>query len=308
MDTINKTPVIIASTLFAIVLWITVNLGFDYTTTVHIPIVVQNISDEVALKTLPPESVRVRLRGEGWKLLGMKIAGETRYMLDLQDKVNAVTVQTSADLGDRIRIPSGIAITELQPERFTLELENKAERTVPVEPVLDILYRDGFSNIGDISVDPDSVTVRGARSILERIDRWRTKPIVMRDVREPVQTTVALSDTLAKLLTLSEQYVAVRLDVQPIAEQTFSGLRVLIEGVPANREVMLIPPRIDLVVRGGINQLADIDATEFTARVHYRDLLADTSGTIVPQIEGPEDVRIVNRNPARFQYVIRRLQ
>lgn len=308
MEKLNRTPVVIASIVFAVVLWLTVNLGFDYTTTKDIPIVIQNLADDVAFRQPPPEHVRARVRGEGWTLLGMKIGGDTRYVVDLQNERSSVILRTSVDLSDRVRIPGGIDIIELSPSQLLLDLEEKTEKTVPIEPVLDVSFRQGFNRVGSVSVSPDSVTIRGAESVVQEIGQWRTKPLALRDLREPVRQVVYLSDSLSRILSFNIASSEIKFDVQPTAEKTISGLRVQVEGVPANREVLIIPPRIDLVIRGGINQLAAVDEENFSARIQYRDILADTSGMITPRIDGPADIRIVQRSPDRLQYIIRRSQ
>jgi YbbR domain-containing protein len=306
MEKLNRTPIIIISALFAIGLWLTVNLGFDYTTTRDIPIVIHNLGDDIAFRSTPPEYVRARVRGEGWKLLGMRISGDIKYILDLRDRRSSVTVSTSSDLPERLRMPTGINITEVAPTQFSIELEQKKERRIPIEPVIDITFRDGFNRVGEISMVPDSVVIRGAETVVSNFHTWTTKPLILRDVREPVRKSVSLSDTLSRILSLDIETCEVQFDVQPIAEKTISGLRVQIEGVPSNREVIIIPPRIDLIIRGGINQLAVIEDDHFSAQIHYRDILTDTSGTVIPRIDGPDEVRIVQRSPERVQYVIRR--
>jgi len=308
MEKLNRTPIIIASVIFAIGLWLTVNLGFDYTTTKDIPIVLENLQQNVALRELPPEKIRARVRGEGWKLLGMKLGGDTKYMVDLENERSTVNVRTTANLSDRLRIPSDIEIAELEPAEFSIELEQMSEKRLPIEPVVEVTFRDGFSKVGAVSAKPDSIVVRGAESLLEKLDSWKTAPLQLRDIREPVRKTVKLSDSLSQIVSIKQQTTELSFDVQPIAEKTISGMEVEVEGVPANREVAIIPPRIDLVIRGGINQLAAIEDGDFTARIHYRDLLADTSGRVTAQIEGPDDVRIVQRSPETQQYVIRRSQ
>jgi hypothetical protein len=308
MEKLNRTPVIIASIVFAVGLWLIVNLGFDYTTTKDIPVVIQNLPDDIAFRTTPPEYIRARVRGEGWKLLGMQIGGETKYILDLGNERSTVLVRTATELPERLRVPSGIDVTELSPPQFALNLEQKSSRRIPIQPVLDVTYREGFSRIGPLSVSPDSVTILGAESVIATIDYWKTKPLVLRDVRDPVRRAVDLSDSLSRIIKLDIAAAEVRFDVQPIAEKTITGLRINVEGVPANREVMVIPPRIDLVVRGGINQLAAIDEESFSAQINYRDILADTSGIVTARIVGPNNVRIVQRSPERVRYVIRRTQ
>jgi hypothetical protein len=68
---------------------------------------------------------------------------------------------------------------------------------------------------------------------------------------------------------------------------------------------MLIPPRIEVVVRGGIDQLTIIEQMDFRAHIDFRAILADTSGSMEPQITSPEGVQVVARRPERIQYIVR---
>ncbi len=308
MEKLNRTPIIIASVFFAIGLWLTVNLGSDYTTTKDIPIVIENLDRNVSFSKPPPEHIRARLRGEGWKLLGMKLGGDAKYVIDLRNERSTVNIRTTAELAERLRIPSDIEVAELSPSEFVLELEQITEKRIPIEPVLEVTYRDGFNRVGAVSTNPDSVNVRGAGSVLADLQSWKTQPLELHNIRAPVRKSVKLSDSLSQIVSLDQQTTELYFDVQPIAEKTISGMQVEVEGVPANREVVIIPPRMDFIIRGGINQLAAIEDDDFTARVHYRDLLADTSGIVAARIEGPDDVRIVQRSPEQLQYVIRRAQ
>ncbi len=305
---LKKTRVIIASALFAIVLWVTVNMGSEYTTMVQAQVVVQNLPSDVAISRALPDRLRVRVRGEGWKLFGLYLTGDMRYTIDMQNARETMQVRTMQELDERLRLPGGIEVLEISPSLLPVSIEEQARKAVPVVADLQVQFRDGFNIIGPVTVQPDSVTVRGARSVIENLDGWKTKPIVLRDIRNPVRTTVELSDSLRRLVHLDQSSAAVAFDVQPIAEKTLSGIRIAAAGVPSNREVVFIPPRIDLVVRGGINRLALVRPEQYTATVHYRDILADTTGSVTPVIEGPKDVRIVIREPERFQYIIRRLQ
>jgi hypothetical protein len=76
--------------------------------------------------------------------------------------------------------------------------------------------------------------------------------------------------------------------------------------VPSNREVILIPPRIELVVRAGIKQLSNLSTNDFHVTADYSVILTDTTGTVEPQIAAPPGVQVVRRRPERLTYIIRK--
>src|SRR5260370_41408849 len=99
---------------------------------------------------------------------------------------------------------------------------------------------------------------------------------------------------------------SLRINIQPFAEKTLPGIRVTASGVPQGKEVIFIPSRIDLIIRGGIEQLARVTGTDFQAIVEFRRLVEDSAGTVVPGITAPPDVKVISRKPDRFQFIIRK--
>jgi len=105
---------------------------------------------------------------------------------------------------------------------------------------------------------------------------------------------------------VSTTITRLQVNIQPFAEKTFVGIPVTANGTPFTREVIFIPPKLDIIVRGGIDQLAKLSLSDFQATVNYQELNQDSIASIVPQLSGPEEIKIVSQKPARFQYIIRK--
>ncbi len=76
--------------------------------------------------------------------------------------------------------------------------------------------------------------------------------------------------------------------------------------VPPGREIIFIPPRLDIVVRGGIEQLAAIGEGPFSAVVDFAELEKDSTGYAVPTLRIPDGLKVIERSPKRFQFIIRK--
>jgi len=79
-----------------------------------------------------------------------------------------------------------------------------------------------------------------------------------------------------------------------------------VTALPSNREVMFIPPKMDVIVRGGIDELAKLSVSDFQASVAYQSLVLDTTGIVTPVFTAPAGIDIIRRTPERFQFVIRK--
>ena len=166
-------------------------------------------------------------------------------------------------------------------------------------------FRQGYGQVGSTTVTPESITVSGAASLLSTIRTWPTTLLSIDDVKAPIDTDVSLADSASHYLAFSPQTVHVRIDVQQYAEKTVTGLVVEALSVPSNREVILIPPKIDVVVRGGVEQLASLNGESFHATVEYATLLSDTTGYASADVAAPKGVRLVNKKPELMQFIIR---
>lgn len=302
----KRYPVIIVVVLFSVILWVTVNMGYEYKDTVNVPVVLENIPDGRAPRPPVPSSISFQVKATGWQLASLSFSPDLRYIVDLDGIRNQVTIDVNRELATHLRGPSVLEISDPQPDTIIITLDRYVERVVPVQPDLDIAFRQGYGQVGRIVLEPDRVQIGGAKSLIDKLSGWPTKKVQLTDVRSDQTLVVLLSDTLRSEVTRTEAPIKLHIRVQPFAEKAFLGIPVEVMAVPPNREVILIPPKLDIVARGGVDELTNTTAKSFRAAVDYRVILLDTTGAILPETVGPEGIKIIVRKPERFQYIIRR--
>lgn len=298
--------VVLVTMLFAILLWGSVNMSYQYQTTITAPLTIQNIPRGMAIKSQVPPNLQLRFRGDGWQLAGLYLGTDIGFVIDLQGQPPPQNVYTLADVTERLRLPAGAQPVGMKPDSITIELGRYATATVPVVPHLSIFFREDFGQVGPVVVQPESVTVGGEESVVRRITSWQTQHTVLRDVKAPVDMRVRLAESELYHLQFTPRDVVVRLRVEPFAEKTFAGIPVEVLSVPPNREIVLRPPRVELVARGGIEQLAVMSVADFRAVVHYESILSDTTGVIGFEVSAPNGIQVVQRRPEFLQYIIRK--
>lgn len=297
--------VILATTLFAILLWVSVNLTYEYQITATAPLVVDGIPTDRELATPLPRTVAMRFRGNGWRMAALALSGDLRCHIDFETLPANRRALTLIDIVERLNIPPGIQPVDMKPESLFLSLEPYVEKRVPVVLEHTMSFQGGFGQVGPTKILPESVTVRGASSVVSQIPSWPTAFTTFTKLKAPVDMEVRLADTSSYRLSFSPASVRVQINIQPFAERTIPGLPVEIRSIPASREVILIPPKIDIVVRGGIEQLADLTPAEFHVHTDYATLIADTTGYLDVEVTLPPDVQLVTKRPERIQYVVR---
>jgi hypothetical protein len=296
----------IFSTLFGVLAWVSVTMREDYETTVTSPLVLREIPPGMAVQTPLPRRVQLRFRGEGWRLAGVLLAHTPAVVISASALPPGHKPLTFNDFADRIALPPGVRLLDVKPDSLLIELGPAVRKRVPV--VLDCLasFREGYGQVGPTSVAPDSVTLTGAGSVLRGIQSWKTERRVFENIRASLDAEIPLVSALPYEITLSVPSVRIAINVEPFAEKTITGLPVLVKGVPANREVILIPSRIEIVVRAGIRQLSALTAGDFQVETQYAGIASDSTGSIDTDVSCPAGVQLVTKRPEHLQYIVRK--
>jgi YbbR domain-containing protein len=105
--------------------------------------------------------------------------------------------------------------------------------------------------------------------------------------------------------SFSSNSVEVTIDVQRIVDKQFEDILVEVIDLPDGKEVVLLPNKIGIQVRGGIDILGKLKPGQFNAYVKYLTLVRDTTGSVKPEISLPKNVTLQFTKPDRLRYVIR---
>jgi len=302
----GRIHIVIGAALFAALLWVIVNMRDQYQTTIVVPLVLEDIPAGKAIQTPVPRRLFLRCTSDGWRLAAMTLRGDVRCVLDVNSLPANQPALTLKDITERLNLPYGIQPITMRPESLYVRLDRTAQKKIPVTLDYQLSFKDGYGLVGSPVVTPESVQVEGAETVLKAISTWKTAYTRFENLKASVETDVMLADTSAYTLRFLPAQVRVRVNIQPFAEKPFSGLAVEVLSVPVSREVILIPPKIDVVVRGGIEQLAGLSLRDFRASVDYSVLVSDASGFIDPQVVSPAGVQLVSKRPERLQYIVRK--
>ncbi len=296
------------SVVVALVMWFSFSMRESYPVTMRMPIEIAQTPSGTALRSLPPATATVTLRGDGWTLLSLirrsptiRVAAESRLV----------------DLGAALQeagLPAGIEVQAVQPQAIELALDTRTNRRLPIRLRRRIETEVGFDLLRAPRLTPDSVTVTGAQSLLGVLDAWPTELLVAQDVEDSLTRIVALADTFGGLLSPSVTATRVQVDVGEFTEGTRT-LLVEVENLPPGiLGVRFDPPRVQAVFRvPSVGDTYDraLSSTRVRAVVDYFDIARDTTATdgqVPVSARWPDDldIRDVTVQPSRVGYFIRR--
>lgn len=296
--------IILLSLIFAILLWFLINMNQHFTTTENVRINLIN-SDTLPLKKTIPSYIKTKIQAKGWDLISLKISGIPNLTIDLLQLEKSTTFDKKAILNS-IALSNHYNVVDVSPDFFKLEMDAYSSRKVPIQLDATLKFKDAFGAIGNIILQPESVLISGAKSIVDTIRVWKTQKIEIKDISSNIEKKVPLMEPPKHVLSADVQEVKINLLVEPFAEKTLSGITIEIVDIPNNKEIIVIPPKVDMIIRGSIKQLSSTSIENIKAYISYTELINDTTGFLEPQFLIPEGLKLIKKNPEKFQYIIRK--
>ncbi len=284
--------------LSSLLIWSLLTLSDSQTAEIDVPIEVIGLPIGRALVEAPPAQVRVSLRGEGFDLFELFYDRPSLPIQATDDRVEM------ADL--RFDLPGNVDILSFSPPVVELRSGESGTRRLPIRPTLDLSFNETYDVAGVIRTFPDSVTVIGAREIVDRLTHWPTKRVgPYRRLTDTVEVNVELSDTLSNLVRLSVEDADV---VIPVG--AFTGaerdVEVQVVGAPTSeRVVTLDPPTVRLRFRVLLSQYRRaMESPLIRATLDYDSLRADDTNFIRPVVQFPSSLvmRDLDVTPAVVYY------
>ena len=299
----KKLNIFIASVIFAIILWGSISLSDSYYTNIEVKLTLTNFPDGYTTGSQVPENIKLRVRGQGWRLVSINVGPETEFKVSVGGDSGRQNMSLYNYLESNRWLLSDVDIINLYPDSLNFFVERMISKKLPVVSGFDLEFKPGYGLASEIKLNPDSVIVSGPLSYMRSKKEIKTNAIPLELLDSRTSTEVTLEKITG--FKYSTNLVDVVLDVQRIVDKQFENILVDVLDIPSGREVVLLPNKISINIRGGIEILGKLMPEQFHAHVKYQTLVQDTTGSVVPEIILPKNVSLQFSKPDRLRYVIR---
>jgi len=220
-------PLKVLSLLLAFAIWVAVTGENRIVQDFRVPLDITLPANLVAGEA-PPTTVNLRLRGP-----------ETIFR-----RLDPLPLEINVDLRDAgpgprnvllsaeqvSGVPGGAEIVLLEPDRFRLLLERRANRLLPVVPAFAGQPAKGYT-VYDVILDPESIEVEGPDSKVSGLTRLRTDPIRLDGKMTPFSVGVGVVPTTPEVRVVDPRPLEARVivDLAPVTT-TLSGVPVVLAG------------------------------------------------------------------------------
>ena len=299
----KKLNIFLASIIFSIVLWGSISLSDFYYTNIDVKLSLANFPKGYSTGSTRPEKVKLRVKGQGWRLLSLNVGPEADFIVSVSNDSGSQVISLYDFLESNRWLLSDVDIISIQPDSLRFYVERIMLRKLSVKPDLDLEFKPGYDLASDIILYPDSVKVFGPVSFLKNMKEIKTEIKTLGPLDSRTETEVGLQ--LVNGFSFDANQIEVILDVQKIVDKQFDNVPVEVLDIPEGKDVVLLPNKIALNLRGGIEILGKLNERQFRAYLYYKELVQDTTGSVTPKFEMPKNVTLQYIKPERLRYIIR---
>lgn len=191
--------------LIAVVLWAQVHGQGVGSLSMEVPLQVQGLPSDVAIINDLPDHVRITVSGLQARLASLKME-DIRVPLDASGLKEPGVVERALKVS-AIRLPAGLTVEKLQPDRLQLQVDRVIKREIVVKPRLEL---PGGWHALDVRVKPARVALTGPEVWLDALMHVETTAVnleakdgvfkVTVGVESPAGKAIRLVDTNAKFI------------------------------------------------------------------------------------------------------------
>lgn len=281
----------LAAVAMGLLLWLHVATEKIYNHEVRLPIADIVLDDSLTLANMPPDSITIMVSAKGkqllrqtWRDYGVRIHalsyGVGRHTLGLSPANTSLAVG-----GSRVAIDGVIS-----PTSISLLVDQVAARPVAVKVGMTISTDEGFAVSRVLEPVPSEVILRGAESLVRRIDSVETVPREVTGVRNDLSLMLPLVKPRGYKVSLEPDTVVADVQVVAIKTRVFENIPVVVYNVPAGKQVAIHPQVVNVELTGPPEDIDLLNRNTLVASVDYRR--RDTNGVAPIKIDVPSNFRV----------------
>jgi len=296
----------IFSFLCALFLWFYIASDNVYYHTFDVPLRIKNKPEGWVLAEKIPSKVDAKFRGKGKHFLRFQY-DEKFIELDLRGRTQTVKFNLNPEMITGINNELDIKpLEDIQPDTVVVKLDRFLEKKVPIHSKLEINTLNGYTQVGNVKFDIDSVIISGPRLKVNQINRAYTEDMKFDKVVKDLSGKVSLEPSKYNTVDYSINTVHFTIDIQRIGEVVFERIPVEIINVPENIKVKVIPSTLSLKLQGGVDLLNSIEKENIKAHIDYSTRFRYERDKIPATIQVPDDINFTDVKPQYFELVVER--
>lgn len=294
--------------LVSFIIWLMITLSGSYVSDVRMQLAYENIPEEKLLLGDPDTYLDASVYASGYRLLNYKIFRES-LSLDVtsfnegSQRFFITRAEMESSMKDQME---GLEVRRVFKDTLWLTLGENTYRKVRVSPKLTIGFQEDHEFSEPLSIEPDSIEVKGPEDLVQKIDSLTTASLVLRNLKDDFEkeVKVVIPDSLNGL-QLSRESVVISGRVARYSEKILE-VPLMIDNVPEGVSVKTFPSNIRILCKANIDDLKRVVPSGFRISCDYQEI-ANNPAFLLPRVEEkPSFVKSVTLLDTKVEYLLKR--
>ncbi|HLT52866.1 MAG TPA: YbbR-like domain-containing protein [Flavobacteriaceae bacterium] len=304
----RKLNVFLLFLLFACFILVLSKLTKTYTKTFAFSTEITHLPQELVRLQGKNQQLDITLKAQGYNLLKYYF-GSPKLELDYkrQVKVNDSAYIWSRNAGFsevNEQFGKSIELLSVTPDTLFFEYDINTVKKVPIVLNIQTEFKQGYDLLETYSLEPDSVTIVGPKSVVETVDFLRTDSLNLLDVEKNISTRIGLKlPKAASQLKISSTQILLQGEVEKFTEGSLT-LPVMVKNVPDGLHVKLFPKTVTVTYYTSLSNYKHIEAKDFLVECDYLSVSSNRQYLVPILIKKPKLVKNARINQNRIEFVI----
>jgi len=292
----------------AFLIWFFVKTEDYYNYSFHIPLRVTNLHENQVIENDIPQKITIACWGQGRDLFSFMLRKDIFYNLDVSKVQRSAKIFLNEDQIKFLRKTDIDVLNIVKPETVKVIISELVTKKVPIISKVNIQTYPGYTIVGEIKLEPDSVNIIATESEIKNISAVHTINKSYKNIKHDINKKIRLLDYSKKHVRLLASEVHLFADIQKLMERPISEINVEVINRPNNFKVTVIPSTLSLVLEGGTDLLLNITKQDISAYIDYEKVHNSKNKYHLAYIDAPEGTRYRDVKPKRFKIVVEKLR
>jgi YbbR domain-containing protein len=307
----RKTKMLFVLLGMSFLFWMLIKLSKEYTDVVQFSVSYSNLPEGKMLQEDPQKNIDIIIKTFGFNIVKYHI-NKRSINVDLNSlkrKKGLIYYQLSKDFLPQIQrqVAADVAVIAVKPDTLYFHLGISKTKNVKVLPDVDIQYLSGYNLLGNLTINPEFISISGPEVLIDSIEEIKTENITLTDVNAPILFNipiVALDESSKVHYSVNE--VTVSGAVEKFTEAKLQ-LPFKIKNLPTNYSITTFPDEVEVVFQIGLSDYNKINQNDFEISCDYNRTLKNGLNYLIPEVVSkPSMVTEIKIVPHQIEYLIKK--
>ncbi|MAD83376.1 MAG: CdaR family protein [SAR324 cluster bacterium] len=288
---INASYKVLAVVLAVFVWFLARKSGEPIQMSFYAPVVFKNVSPEFQVTSDPPQ-VNIVVHTNSRDSFNPQ---EIQAVLDLDKAQEGILSYVLTE--NHILSPVKVEITRIHPSQITVRIEELIEKSFSIKPRYQGTPKKGYL-LGDIKIVPDTLTMRGPRSVLEKMEYISAHEIVLEGLNESTTMRVDLDLPGGNVQIINQNvdfYTAeVTINSLPIKKR-FDNVPVYLRNM--DYVSVINPNTFNVFVEGPEYLIQELDRDKLYGEIDLSTYEPGNYPKVTPKVVTPEGITVLQQWP-----------